>query len=85
MTTIQLAEKVTKEKQAHLWRYREGALQARPYGAGSKRGWSLLDLWSAGAIVAVADAINEKNRAKLDSLPPHRAALICLELIRERV
>jgi hypothetical protein len=85
MTTIQLAMKVVEERQAHLFRYRQGQMQARPHGSGSKRGWTLLDLFTASAIVAVADAVNEKNRAKLDSLPPHRAGLICLELIRERV
>jgi hypothetical protein len=83
MDTIKLAERVVETGQAHLWRYRQGELQAREWGTGGrKRGWSLLDLFSAGAIRAVARALNEENRARLASLPPHKAALVCFKLVK---
>lgn len=83
MNTIDLAKRVVETGTAHLWRYREGALQARPWGTGGrKRGWSLLDLFSAGAIKAVAEALNETNRAKLASLPPSKAALLCFKFVK---
>lgn len=41
----------------------------KPLFTGSKRGWTVLDLFTASAIQSVYKAINETNRAKFDRIP----------------
>lgn len=86
MTAIELARMVTTTRTAHLFRpKREGALgyDAREYHVGgNKRGWVLLDLFSASAIVAVYDALNEANRARYATMPPQRAAVVAFKLVK---
>lgn len=85
MTTIEIAEKIVTEGTAHLYRPTKGAphsYDAKPYGGGNKRGWVILDLFSAGAIVSVAKAVSETNRAKINQLSPLSAALFCFKVIK---
>lgn len=82
MDTITLARRVVAECQCHLYRYRDGEMQAREYGAGKKNGWTALDLFSASAIVQVYDALNETNRAKYGALDPYKAATVAFKLTR---
>lgn len=42
----------------------------------------MVDGYSASAIVQVYDAINEQNRAKLETLPVHKVASICLKMCK---
>lgn len=84
MLGIEVAKKVVEEKQAHLFRARAGApgeYDARPYGAGSKRGWIVLDGFSAGAIVAVYNGLNETNRARFAALELVKMAKVAFKLV----
>ncbi len=88
MKAIDVARKVASEKQAHVFRQREGhepgqplEYDAKPWGSGRKgKGWTLLDGWTASTIVQVYDGANEANRAKLDGLTLTRLAAICLKV-----
>lgn len=87
MTTSALAALVVETRQAHLFRPRKGSpgeLDARPYGSGSKRGWVLLDLFTAGAVNAVAKGLKPENLAKLNSLPVPKAVNICWKMVEAR-
>lgn len=48
------------------------------YGVPSSR---RIDAQSASLIVDVAGKLNEKNRAHLDTMDVHRAALLCWKLV----
>jgi hypothetical protein len=71
---------------AHHFREVPGeGLEARPWTASGDDGpagggWIILDLFSASAICAVANAVNETNRARLARLHPVVALDICLAL-----
>lgn len=88
MRAIDVARKVASEKQAHLYRQRDGQepgrpleYDAKPWGSGRKgRGWILLDGFTASIIVQVYDGANEENRAKLDRLTLTRLAEIALKV-----
>lgn len=41
----------------------------------------LLDLWTAGAMVAVYEAMNDANRAKFDAIPLDKLAGFCLSRV----
>lgn len=85
MTTVELAAQCFNTKTAQLFRVRKdgsGELDVRPWGHGSKRGWTLMDTFTASAIVAVAKALNDENRAKLAKLHPVRAAIVCFKLVK---
>ena len=75
MKFIEVAKMVVETKTAHLIRPRKGAdmeYDAKPIFTGSKRGWVMLDLFTAGAVTAVADAISEPNREKMNRIPPRK-------------
>lgn len=86
MNTIELAMRVVDTGTAHHFREIPGeGLQAQPWtcsdeGGPGGGGWMLLDLFSASIICAVANAVNDKNRAKLAQLHPVQAQDICLAL-----
>ena len=85
MTGIEAAQAVTQQHQCHLVRPRKGApglYDAKPFGAGSKRGWFYLDAFSASAIVAVWNALNEANRAKFAALSIPKMARVAFKLVR---
>lgn len=42
----------------------------------------MVDSFSASAIIAVYDKLNEANRAKLESLPVVKAASVCFKLCK---
>ncbi len=71
MNTIALARRVVAERSCYLFRRRKDGTgyDVKPYGAGSKRGWVALDLYSASAIVMVHDGLNETNRARFLAMP----------------
>ena len=43
---------------------------------------SCMDLTTAGAIVAVYDALNEENKVKFASFPAHKMATIAWKLVK---
>jgi len=85
MTLTQVCSKIVTDKTAMCIRSRKDAPQqydVKPMFTGNKHGWTLLDLFTASAINSVANAINDINRDKLNSLPPLRAAEICFSLLK---
>lgn len=77
MTISAIAER-SKTEGAQLIRVRErdesGNWQydVKPLFTGKKKGWSILDAFTASAIAAVYKALNEANRAKFDRIPLER-------------
>jgi len=88
--TISDAARMTRDKAtAHLVRYRSDSVQSgtaqydvKEYGQGTKRGWVMLDIFTASAIVAVYDVLNDIGRAKLQNLPLKVLAAFCLRHVR---
>lgn len=84
MTFSQIAQAVVEQKQCHVFRPRlnePGQYDAKAWGTGGrKKGWTLLDSFSASAVCAVYNAINDENKAKLEKLPPVRIVSICFKL-----
>lgn len=80
MNGIDVARKVSSEHSAMLYRARKdgagydvkplycGTDGERPQGGGRSRGWILLDGFSASAIVAVYEVMNEAQRARYTAL-----------------
>lgn len=75
MTISAVTKQVTTEKQAVMLRSRGVAptgnreYDVKPLFTGNKRGWFILDLFTASAIQNIYNAINEDNRAKFDRIP----------------
>lgn len=93
MTLLDAARVVVETKTAHLVRRRQMmrlengatvlqvAYDAKPIDLhGRRRGWVLLDLYTASAIVAAAARLSEQQRRQLETLPVGAAASICLRL-----
>lgn len=84
MNAIELAQKVVAEKQAHLFRMRKGTVDqydAVQYDH-AKRGWAILDGYSASAILVVFNALNEANREKFAALPLTKMAMVAFKLMK---
>ena len=85
MQTIEVCRAV-KQSGCHLVRPRKdapGQYDAKPYAdGGNKRGWFYLDSFSASAILTVYEALNEANKAKMESLPIPTAAKVAFKLLK---
>lgn len=84
MTGIEVARTAAQEG-VHVFRSRKeqpGQYDAKPYFCGNKRGWVALDSFSASAIIAVHNALNEANRAKFESLSIQRMATIAFKFVK---
>lgn len=84
MTFPEVAQEVMKTKSMMLFRPRKGEphqYDAKPY-EGKKRGWAMLDTFTASAIVAVGNALSPENRAKMDTMNPLKLASFCLSHVR---
>lgn len=46
------------------------------------QGWVYLDAWTASAVCAVYDALNETNKEKLEKLPFMAAINVCWKLVK---
>lgn len=85
MNAIEIAQKVAAEHQAVLFRERKGEpgqYDIKPLFTGSKKGWVILDGFSASAIVQVYNALNETNKAKFAALPLVKMATVAFKLIK---
>ena len=85
MTSMEVFRTVKDSGTCHLVRPRKdapGQYDARPFGQGSKRGWFYVDLFTASAVCAVHDALNDKNKAKLEALAIPKAAHVAFRLVR---
>ena len=45
------------------------------------QGWVYLDAWTAGAVCAVYDALDDCRKAKLEKLPPMTAISLCWKMV----
>lgn len=84
MKSIEIARLAATEG-AQLFRPRKDApkeYDCKPIFTGSKRGWILLDSFSASAIVAVWDALNETNRTTFESLHPVSMAKLAFKFCK---
>ncbi len=74
MTISAITKQIVTDHGAQLIRVREkdaaGNWQydAKPLFTGKKKGWVILDSFTASAIQAIINALNEQNRAKIDRL-----------------
>ena len=85
---LDLAQEVFEHKQSLLFRASKrepGRYERKGYFDGSRSGWTLLDLFSASCIVAIAKApLSPENRAKFEALPLKQMALVALRLCAEK-
>lgn len=84
MTAIQAA-RIAARDGVQLFRPRKDApreYDVKPFFTGSKRGWIALDSFSASAIVAVYDALNETNRARYEQFSIQTMASMAFKLCR---
>lgn len=92
MTAIDIARKVRDEQTAVLYRERAGSslegiteYDCKPLNQGSKHGWTILDLFSAGAICTVYDNLQKpENRVKYESFGPAGMAHVAFKLMNKR-
>jgi hypothetical protein len=79
MNGIEAARLVVSEKQAHLLRPRkDGGYDVKPIGVGSARGWFLLDLFSASAIVKLYDIMSDEHKTLYAQWPVPKQAVFAL-------
>lgn len=86
MTSIEVARQA-KDNGAQLFRFRKGTeaqpqYDCKPIFTGNKRGWVLLDSFSASAIVAVYDKLSPENQAKYVRHPIYKMAEIAFKLCK---
>jgi hypothetical protein len=78
MKASEIAAQVTQTKTAHAMRLRRNQViekgkpieyDAQPYfETGKKKGWIILDLFTASMLVKVHAALNEKSRSTWDNI-----------------
>jgi hypothetical protein len=87
MTIIEVAKLVTDQKECHQIRERKNEphrYDVAPVFPRQKRGrgWILLDLFTASAITAVANALSEPSRARYQDLELSRLITITWKLVK---
>ena len=85
MTAFEAIRKVRETGTAHLLRPRKdepGRYDMRPYGAGNKRGWVILDITTAGAVLTVHGRLSRMNQDRLEKMPLGRLVEVCWKLVR---
>ena len=84
MKPIEIAREVLDRSGAMVARPRKnapGQYDAKPWATGNHRGWVLLDATTAGAMVAVYDAIGPDAQAKYDTFDLLRAVDISWKVL----
>jgi len=85
MKLKEVCEKVVSEHTACLIRQRKdseaGELDYKETFTGKKKGWILLDAFTASTVSKVFNELCEKNQQKLNSMEPGRAVNTCWNLI----
>jgi hypothetical protein len=84
MTGIDVAKKTMTEG-AHLFRPRKQGqgYDCKPLFTGSNNGWMVLDHYSAGAIIAVWNALSDEQRKRIEDLPIQKMAILAFRLINK--
>lgn len=78
---------VKRDKQAVQIRYRSGGKgEAKQYDlkqlfTGKSRGWTVFDLMTANAVMAVYNGANEEMRPKLDTIPLNSLISFCWRMV----
>ncbi len=83
MTIIQAAQHV-KSNGCSLMRQRKDSAEfdVKEAFSGKKRGWFYMDAFTASAICAVYDALNEANRPKYAALPLPKLISVTWKLVK---
>lgn len=85
MKAIEIA-RLVKAQGVHVFRERKGepgTYDAKPFFTGSRRGWVVLDAFSASAIVTVFDALNEANRERYSTLTLTKMAHVAFKILNK--
>ncbi len=74
MKASEIITKVTDEKACVLIRHREPITKPYEYDVkgpfvGNKKGWTLVDLFTANAMLTIYKALSETSKPKFDLLP----------------
>ena len=69
MTLYEVCSQVVNSGQFVMIRPNDGVDSYTIKTSGSKKGWTVIDSWSASCYVTVYEAISADNRAKLIELP----------------
>jgi hypothetical protein len=83
MTAIEVFRTVTTDG-AQLVRPRKDAplqYDIKPLFTGSNRGWTIVDAFTASAVVQVWNALSEANRAKFGAMPLTRMVTVTWKLV----
>ena len=84
MTSIEIA-RTAATNGAQLFRPRKdspGEYDCKPMFTGSHRGWVIMDSFSASAIVAVWNGLNETNRERYGKMNPVTMAKVAFKLVK---
>lgn len=82
MKFLEAAKMVVESKTAHLIRPRKGEdmeYDAKPIFTGSKKGWTLLDTFTASAITSVAAIASPSTKDLMNSLKPSVVASVAFK------
>lgn len=83
MTITAICQSILSERSARLVRYRSGGkgepkeYDTRDLFGGNRRGWTLLDMTTANAIMTVHRGLREDLRVKLDTIPLRQLVDFC--------
>jgi hypothetical protein len=81
---LDAAEMVVETKSACLIRPRKGVdaeYDVKEAFTGKKRGWALLDLFTASAVTAAADKVGVAERAKMNRMSPSSLTTLAFKFV----
>ena len=83
MVLSEMAQKVTTEGQFVMFKYnkKNGSYDVK-FDGGNKRGWTILDSWSAQVYLKVWESCNEDNKKKLDNVSIEKALTFAFKFVR---
>lgn len=86
MTFVEVCRKVNDEGMMCFRPKAKDPLQhdVKDYGERKGKGWTLLDGMTASLCARVYDAVDEENRAKLDSLSALEFINLCWKLVKKQ-
>lgn len=85
MVLSEMARKVTKDGQLILFKYnKDNNSYDVKFDGGNKRGWTILDSWSASVYLTVFNACSDENKAKLDRMPIKKALNVAFNIVSKR-
>jgi len=87
MTITDIAKQVVQERSAVQVRFRSGGkgevreYDMKPLFTGRKRGWVLVDMQTANAILTVYEGLREDLRARVDTVPMGQLVEFCWKAV----